>query len=130
MTVTAPPSKFFWDLSPDGSRIAYGEFRMRGDDYVTVLKIDDQTEKRWPMSGWSRFSSLAWSVDGNALFVTTSRAEGSDLLRVSLLDGKVAPLRLGEAGRWFLNPRPSPDGKRLAYAIRTTDSNVWLIQTK
>jgi len=102
---------------------------MREDDFITVLKLDDQRERKLPMTGWSRLSSLAWSADGRSLFVTTSRPEGSDLLRVSL-DGKVTPLRAGEAGRWFINPRPSPDGRRLAYAVRTTDSNVWLIEAK
>jgi hypothetical protein len=49
-------------------------------------------------------------------------------LRVTL-DGKVNLLR-EEKGRWFANPVPSPDRRFLAFGVRTTDSNVWLIETK
>jgi hypothetical protein len=28
--------------------------------------------------------------------------------------------------RWISDPRPSPDGRSLAYTAQTIDSNVWL----
>jgi Tol biopolymer transport system component len=126
--VPATPARFYWNLSPDGSRVAYGEFRSEVTDHITVLWLNDRTAREVPLSGWTTLNSVSWSADGKNLFATTSRREGSDLLRVTL-DGKVNLLR-EEKGRWFANPVPSPDRRFLAFGVRTTDSNVWLIETK
>lgn len=126
--VGAAPSKFFWDLSPDGSRLAYGEFSLK-DDGITVFSLKDQRTRIVPGTKRPRLSSLSWSIDEQSLFVTTSLAEGSDLLHVPL-EGKAVPLRQRQPGRWISNPRPSPDGLHLAYDVQTIDSNVWLIEPK
>jgi hypothetical protein len=126
--VHASPSRFFWDLSPNGSLLAYGEFRNTNNDRVVVLNVKDRSSREVPLGERTALSSLSWSADGRSLFVTTTRREGSDLLHVSL-DGKVDLLR-EETGRWLADPRPSPNGRLLAFSIRTTDSNVWLLETK
>jgi Tol biopolymer transport system component len=126
--VATSPAKFFWDLSPDGSRIAYGQFDSRTDDHLTILTLNDRTTRVVPLAEWTTLNSLSWSADGTALFVTTSRREGSEILHATL-DGKVDVLR-EDTGRWFANPRPSHDGRLLAFGVRTTDSNVWLIERK
>lgn len=126
--VHTSPSRFFWDLSPDGSLLAYGEFRNTTNDHVIVLNVKERTSREVPLEERTALSSLAWSADGRSLFVTTARREGSDLLHVSL-EGKVDLLR-EENGRWLADPSPSPDGRFLAFSIRTTDSNVWLLETK
>ena len=122
------PSKFFWDLSPDGSRIAYGDFGSRSADHITILSLTDQVSREVAMGAWTNMSSVAWSAAGTDLFVTTLKREGSDLLHVTL-DGKVDVLS-EQKGRWFGTPRPAPDGRLLAFGLRTVDSNVWLIETK
>jgi hypothetical protein len=127
--VSASPARFFWDLSPDGSRIAYGEFRSSDDDDITILTLKDRGMRQVVLNGTTNLSSLSWSrPEGRDLFVTTERVDGSDLLRVTF-SGNVIPLSQ-ETGRWFSNPRPSPDGRFLAIGVRTTDSNVWLIEIK
>jgi Tol biopolymer transport system component len=126
--VRALPAKFFWDLSPDGSRLAFGEFKSEENDAITILTLRDGTTHPLQLSGVSNLSSLSWAAGGRGLFVTTKRREGSDLLHVGL-DGKVTVL-LEDTGRVFLSPRPSSNGRHLAYAVRTTDSNVWLLERK
>ncbi len=126
--VSTSPARFFWDLSPDGSRVAYGEFHSRTGEHITILTLSNGTTREVPLTTWTTLNSLSWSADGRNLFVTTARRDGSDLLHVAL-DGKVDALR-EDKGRWFANPRPSPDGRLLAFSVRTTDSNVWLIETK
>jgi Tol biopolymer transport system component len=126
--VRALPAKFFWDLSPDGSQLAYGEFRSEENDSIMIVTLRDGTTRRVSLSAQSNLSSLAWAAGGRGLFITTKRREGSDLLHVGL-DGKVTVLREA-TGQVFLNPRPSPSGRQLSYAVRTTDSNVWLLETK
>ena len=122
------PAKLFWDLAPDGSRIAYGEFKSSPDDRVIIRTLQGAITREVPVTGWTTLNSLSWSADGRDLFVTTLRREGSDLLRVTP-DGNVVALRQ-ETGRWFASPRPSHNGRLLAFAVRTTDSNVWLIEAK
>jgi Tol biopolymer transport system component len=126
--VHTSPSRFFWGLSPDGSQLAYGEFRNMANDHVSLLDVKNRETHEVPLADRTALSSLSWSADGRYLFVTTTRREGSDLLHVSL-DGKVDLLR-EETGRWLADPRPSPDGRLLALSVRTTDSNVWLLETK
>ena len=86
--VRASPPRFFWDLSPDGSRVAYGEFRSEENDSVTILTLKDRTTRQVQLAGRSTLTSLSWAAGGRDLFVTTKRREGSDLLHVAL-DGTV-----------------------------------------
>ena len=124
----ALPAKFFWDLSPDGSQLAYGEFKSEENDSITILTLKDGKTRRLQLVGESTLTSLSWAAGQGGLFVTTKRREGSDLLHVAL-DGKITVLR-EDTGRVFVSPRPSPNGRFLAFAVRTTDSNVWLVERK
>src|SRR5262245_29067868 len=126
--VKTSPSKFFWDLSPDGSQIAYGEFRSRAAEHITLLALKDRSIREVSLNARTNLSSVSWSADGRDLFVTTFKREGSDLLHVAR-DGKVDVLS-ELTGRWFGTPRPSPDDRFLAFGLRTVDSNVWLIEAK
>jgi Tol biopolymer transport system component len=125
--VRIPPARLFWDLSPDGSHIAYGQFYAGEGEEIMDLTIGQGTARQIPLKGWTNLNSLSWSADGRSLFVTTSRREGSDMLHVDL-DGKVKWICCANTGRWVVDPRPSPDGRFLTYAVRTVDSNVWLIE--
>jgi len=69
--------------------------------------------------------TLAWSADGRSLFVTNFAPEGSSLLHVTL-DGKYRVLYKG--AKEVELPRPSPDGRALAFGEVVSASNVWLIE--
>ena len=126
--IRTSPSKFFWDLSPDGSHVAYGEFRSSPMDHISVLSLKDQASRDIPLNTWTNLNSISWSTDGRDLFISTFKREGSDLLHIGL-DGKIDVLSQ-LTGRWFGTARPSPDDRFLAFGLRTVDSNVWLIETK
>jgi Tol biopolymer transport system component len=126
--VHASPAKFFWDVSPDGSQLAYGEFKSEENDSIVILTLKDGRARQLQLVGQSNLSSLSWAAGGRGLFVTTKRREGSDLLYIGL-DGSLSVLRQ-DTGRVFVTPRPSANGRFLAYAVRTTDSNVWLLERK
>jgi Tol biopolymer transport system component len=123
-----PPSKFFWDLSPDGMKLAYGDYGSRSSEHITILNLNDRSTREVSLNSWTNLNSISWSAAGQHLFITTSKREGSDLLHVGL-DGKVDVLSQ-LTGRWFGISRPSPDDHLLAFGLRTLDSNVWLIETK
>jgi Tol biopolymer transport system component len=115
-------------LSPDGSKIAYGEYGSRSSEHITILNLNDHSTREVSLNSWTNLSSISWSGAGQHLFITTSKREGSDLLHVGM-DGKVDVLSQ-LTGRWFGISRASSDDHLLAFGLRTLDSNVWLIETK
>jgi hypothetical protein len=60
------------------------------------------------------------------MYVVSARRNGSTLIRVGM-NGNVTTLR-SDTGRWLIHPRPSPDGRRLAFGATTVDSKVWLVE--
>jgi Tol biopolymer transport system component len=58
----------FWDLSPDGSQIAFGKDE-RGSGRVRILPVAGGSEQEVDVKGWNRLDSVAWSSDGKSLFV-------------------------------------------------------------
>jgi Tol biopolymer transport system component len=113
-----------WELSPDGSQLASVDYSHKGK-----IEILDVAKHAWheiavePGSG--DFQSVAWAANGKGFFITSWTPNMFEVIHVSLT-GKVQVLRKSH-GRWVTRPRPSPDGKYLAYQGQTWDSNVWLL---
>jgi Tol biopolymer transport system component/photosystem II stability/assembly factor-like uncharacterized protein len=59
----------------------------------------------------------AWAADGKSVFYTAAVGRNVELFRVTL-DGKTEQLTDAPAGSLHYHPRPSPDGKWLAYGSR------------
>jgi len=118
-------SASFWDLSPDGRRIALSECESHG--HILILDLASKEEKAVSVSDWSCFTSLAWSSDGKSLFVANWASRGGSILRIAL-SGE-AQLLLHAVGMEVERPVPSPDGGFLAYGEVTTISNAWMIET-
>jgi len=113
----------FWDLSPNGSRIAFGnDERTRGR--ILILPVRGGSQQTVDVNGWVRLDAVAWSSDGRSLFVDSWSPKGSTLLHVSL-SGEARPLR--KSGMWIDKPVPSPDGRYLAFGEVTSNSNAWMI---
>ena len=113
-----------WDLSPDGSRIA-----VTREGRIRLLSLKSGVTTDLAVKGWDNFWfwSIDWSADGNALFVSSQTPQDTFLLRVDL-KGDAHALwhqRLNLPGTKGI---PSPDGRHLAVAGWTTDSNVWMIE--
>ena len=113
----------FWNLSPDGSRIAYGKDE-RGKGRVRVLPVSGGSEQEVDVKGWDRLDSVAWSADGKSLFVGGFSPTGNYLLHVST-NGQAQVLR--KSGLWIDRPLPSPDGRYLAFGEVTSNQNAWMI---
>jgi len=119
-----PSVTSFWDLSPDGRRIAFGvreERRAR----VRILSLAGQLEREVAVQGWTHLEAVAWAVGGDALFMTGWTSNGAPLLHVAL-DGKAHLLR--RAPFLIANPSPSPDGRHIAFGEVTPDANAWVIE--
>ena len=115
-----------WDLSPDGKQLV-----LVGDDKedrsLRVLDLAGNLVEEIVLNGLpgATLESIAWPAAGPGFYFDADSPRG-DLL------GFVEPT--GDAHVWlqvqsesFDDLRPSPDGRRLAYRMNTTDSNVWMI---
>lgn len=117
------PNNVFWDLSPDGSRVAYIE---RGTAPVIHLRELKQNMTRdFSLPQWPELLSLGWSADSGSLFATNFAPTGSSLLHISL-GGKVTLLYKSPKDAEL--PKASPDGRYLAFGAVESSSNVWLIE--
>jgi eukaryotic-like serine/threonine-protein kinase len=127
----------FWDLAPDGLRIAYGAFDLEHAT-INVLATNAHPSMQTNKSGTvaegqpkkiqvqdvSRVVTLAWTADGNRLFVTGQTSRGSVIYLVDE-SGKTRQLSMRA---WSVQElSPSPDGKKLAISELTTNSNAWMI---
>jgi Tol biopolymer transport system component len=118
------PSKVAWDLAPNGSWIAYCEHDYRSAS-IHVRELGRGTTRDISLPGWVELVTLAWSADGSSLFATNFAPAGSSLLHVTL-DGKNRVLYKG--AKEVELPKPSPDGRSLAFGEVISASNVWLIE--
>jgi hypothetical protein len=118
------PADLAWDLTPNGSRIAYSEYELRSAS-IHILDLQSRATHEVQLQGWVELTSLAWSADGQSLFVTSFSPAGGSLLHVTL-DGRVAVLF--KAAKDVELPSPSPDGRSLAFSEIVSAANVWLLE--
>jgi Tol biopolymer transport system component len=104
-----------WGLSPDGLRVAFATYT--GPIRIVSLDIGAAS---------AHLQSIAWSADGEGLFVTYALPRSFNLVYVSLT-GRARPLLQNPHRQWMFNPTPSPDGKYLAFQAQSWDSNIWVI---
>jgi Tol biopolymer transport system component len=119
-----PFHAYFWDLSPEGRRIAFGVSQeTRGN--IRVIPLSAQAPREIAVQGWANLTSVAWAPDGNALFAAGWSSTGSPLLRV-FLDGHIQVL--ARDNPYIENVVPYLDGRRIAFGgAKATGGNVWLI---
>jgi dipeptidyl aminopeptidase/acylaminoacyl peptidase len=127
-----PPAWLAWDLSADGSRLAYSSFGYFTSTAqpVHVLTLADKTLREVPLKNWPNPTGVAWSPSADSLFVTNWAVRGGALLSVDLT-GRVRVLRdLVGKGLYLADPRPSPDGRSLAFSQATAGSNTWVLESR
>jgi len=114
-----------WSISPDGSRVALKDSELLGEK-IRMLELTARAEHNIQLpSGWY-VQSLRWAADGIAILAAVRTSE-SFIARIEP-DGR--PTVLINAGRnqWLYDPRPSPNGRLLAFGEHTSEDNVWLLE--
>lgn len=124
--IEVEPSDTFWDLSPDGSRIAFGKLEGNGG-HIRILDLAGGKARQISVKGWSNLTSVGWSVDGRSLFATNWASKGASILRVAL-NGETQLLHKAPSGMQLERTVPSPDGHYLAFGEVATASNAWMIE--
>jgi Tol biopolymer transport system component len=122
------PGNFYaWDLSRDGSRLAFTQEDER-EGRIQIIPVAGGKVREINVKGWNNLEFLFWAKDGKGLFVSRLLTSGTMLLYVDL-EGRAEVLwqqRLSFISRtWGI---PSPDGRHLALVGQTMDSNVWLLE--
>lgn len=124
--IDVEPSDTFWDLAPDGSRIAFGKLEGHGG-HIRILDLAGGKAREISVKGWSNLTSVGWSVDARSLFVTNWASKGASILRVTL-DGEIQLLYKAPSDMQLERPVPSPDGHYLAFGEVATASNAWMME--
>jgi hypothetical protein len=81
ITLPATIDMWVWAVSPDGSKVAYKDYKRRG---LWVYDHDTQTEKQLSTNNF--LSSLNWSADSKSLIIVRSSATLSGQQEVLQLD--------------------------------------------
>lgn len=118
------PNFVAWDVSRDGSRIVYSE-RDYSAASIHIRELGRGTTRDILLPGLVALVSVGWSADGKGVFVTSFAPAGSSLWQVTF-DGKYRVLYKG--AKEVELPKPSPDGRLLAFGEVVSASNVWLIE--
>jgi serine/threonine protein kinase len=123
--IDSDPNKYFnWDLSPDGTRIAYAN-NYEGPVHILSLRGEPSQEIR--VRGWNNLRDIEWA-DANSLLISNHVQGGAVLLRVNM-QGNAHVLWQQQGGfAGGLIGRPSPDGRHLAFNGFTTTSNIWMME--
>lgn len=113
-----------WAVSPDGSTIAVVSAQ---GPFVRIIDLRTAAKRDVPVPGTWNLQSVGWSSDGKAVFATAWTPKAYLLARVDL-SGQTQILKSGGLSQWMNGIQASPDGRYLAFAAQTWDSNVWLLQ--
>jgi serine/threonine protein kinase len=121
--IDSEAKKFRWDLSPDGTHIAY--FRTPQEP-IEIVSLHGAANQSFHVKGWDNLESLDWTADGEGFFIADGVHGGMVLLHVDLQgNAKVVHNYQGQTGLWA---RQSPDGRHLVISEYRVDGNIWTLE--
>jgi hypothetical protein len=115
---------YSWSISPSGTTLAIAK---QFDRKITIIDLGNRRMKTLNLQNSPLIRNINWSANGKGLFVSHPTKEGSALLYLDLR-GNARTLWTVGGQNVLLRALPSPDGKRLAIQVSSTDDNVWMIQ--
>jgi Tol biopolymer transport system component/DNA-binding winged helix-turn-helix (wHTH) protein len=124
--ISVSPSKAYdMAVAPDGSHIAVTRY-FDPEGRIRILSSTGEPERDVVVKGWGGFGGVNWQADGRGFFVSSQSPRVASLLHVSM-DGR-AQVLWEQEGSGALYGVSSPNGRYLAFAGSTSNSNVWLIE--
>jgi hypothetical protein len=127
VTLKQPVDRYFWDLSHDGSRLAFTQYLRGSQTHIQVLPLSGGDAKDLAIMRDMQPTSLDWAIDDRGFLVGSCTPAGALFFvdfsgRTDELWKSVAIYGLGPRGI------PSPDGRYLAMLGWATDNNVWMLE--
>jgi TolB protein len=101
--------------SPDGKTLAV-VLSVDGGSQIFLLNADGSGSRRRISNSNSIDTEPRFSADGKWLYFTSDRGGSPQIYRMSATGGE--PQRVTFEGSYNVSPRPSPDGRVLAYVTR------------
>jgi DNA-binding winged helix-turn-helix (wHTH) protein/Tol biopolymer transport system component len=121
-------SFYDWDISPDGTHLAYIDEATDPHDIAVVDLASPTTIKHIRVTHRSALRTLVWNSTGSGFYSSTYDING-ELLQLLHIDmyGKYRVLRseIDTKDGWAI---PSRDGKHLLMQGYSPHSNIWLLQ--
>jgi Tol biopolymer transport system component len=121
--VASEPS---WSISPDGSWVAVTDLGIL-DGQVRILNLTNSVEHVVSLVSQGRVREVNWAADGKSLFGAGGLGTDAVILQIDLNGTTQVVINRGKDHRLFA-PRPSPDGRHLAFSQVTWESNAWLLE--
>jgi len=113
----------FCTLSPDGRRLVIS----RGvEGPIRILSLHGRPAQIVPLKDLTDLRLIAWTWDGNGLFIVSGIKNGTILQHVDL-QGKAQVLWKCGGGQQC-DFSPSPDGRHLAILDRKMSANFWMME--
>ncbi len=116
--------RWFFDLSPDGSHIAFTE---TPSGPIQILSSQGRPIQQIQVKGWSNLLGFTWAADRKGLYVIVGVRNGHVLLYVDL-QGNAHRLWESTGASIETVVKPSPDGRHLAVQSWTTNGNMWMME--
>jgi Tol biopolymer transport system component len=125
VTLKQPVVDYSWDLSRDGSRLAFVENESGSAKRIQILPLSGGEAREVVIQGEIQMSYIDWAIDGKGFYGGSSDRQ---LLFVDM-DGHTEVLWKRET-TWGLGSQglPSPDGRHLAMLGWTNNSNVRMLE--
>ena len=101
--------------SPDGKTIAV-VLSVEGGSQIYLINADGSGPRRRISNSQSIDTEPRYSSDGKSLYFTSDRGGSPQIYRMSATGGEAQ--RVTFRGSYNVTPRPSPDGRVLAYVTR------------
>lgn len=117
-----------WEVSPDGSWLAYSVSE-GGSDWSTWYVLDiDSGELQPHVVRWSRFSGASWLPDSSGFFYSRypEPPEGQEYL-IEMSDQRVHLHRLGSDQAEDALVYERPDDPKLGFHAEVSDDGRWLV---
>jgi len=123
-----PPISYYgWDLSPDGSRLAFIQ-EDEHEDRIRIIPLGGGQAHEVNVKGWNHIYGPTWAADGKGLMVGAYPTTGTTLLYVDLEGRAVVLWQQRLPYGWPMWAVPSPDTRHLALTRYSNEGNVWLLE--
>ena len=113
----------WWDLSPDGTRLAILKSR---EGRIQILSLNGRPPQEITVKGWNTLTTVSWAADGKGLFASSFTDRAAVVLGVDPQGN--ARLLWEHRGGIDTYAVPSPDGRHLAMRAWNVEGNLWMME--